>query len=1062
MNGMDFPPRDDKKKVLKSFDGLDEALNIKRAGESIDGSGASHEGNQEAVLDALARFEQSWSQADARHAAFMEAGAGGWAAFKTYMDERQSEVEAIRDMAKANPALSAALTPLLVSVDKSFGKFNKAGTSMMGQGILEKPELFGNINEGVKVLADATPASGGKNERDRNRQKRGGKSAGAPEADTVEAPPVGLFGGKGDKSAEMQSEIDAGPTLEEQRLASRNAMRDYEPSTPADGLTLAEQAAAVKAGLKDLKPSTETDGPTLAEQAAAVRKSIGTVDVAPEAEEVATDALISPEEASAEVEKDAIADPTLKETKASLREGVAKIEMENLKRQEETVREAQDKYFAALAERQKNRGSLTVIAENFTGDLGGSKELKALRTAWVRARAGHAFTQQAALNARLTEAKTPRDEMLERLKSKTEKYAGQFDIQKRYERMVTVRSVVTGAEEAERAVSEEALNNRDKKTVEKMNDWYMKKVPASVRIFGTSAALFGGAALLAGNPIGLAALGLVGTSAALRFWAEKTNGPILKSVLTNGARFTSIPGAFGALADYGVRLGHSIAGTETDAASTLAQREGLGNLASMKNLEHLSNERKKALAAKETIARHGRLAGILTSIGAGWLFGHFGPGHHQAPAGDTETTPAHDGPGHHPAGTGKVETTPAPAVTAPAPAPVEAVPVAPVHPTTPDGLLVGATIHRPGEGFGEMIQEFKHNFHEQLPTVTEPSPALAHVLNTDPNVLTHDIDVASGGQSLTMQPGDQFVADENQNIWFQPKGGEPQLVFENDPTAPGGFITHDIHGHMQTDLVHHETPKVASPEGGTAPAEDPSAGLNRAQYTETLTARTDFPDGTGITTLTQPESLDTTSGLQFTEHPTGTPEVAATAQPAVAPEVAPVAHPVAAPEAAPAPHVPAPKAAAPTPAPEAAPAPVPAPEAAPVSAPEAVSTGPHPFASPDAPPLLNENGVDLNKPQVLLNEGRWFAHGANVDDSYDRAVAQSQALARAGEPSNVYFVVPDTDVTGREILAVRMVFTPPDGSAPQMAPFGEGLQTGAQFTMPPLPNDADYKLPPAK
>jgi hypothetical protein len=132
------------------------------------------------------------------------------------------------------------------------------------------------------------------------------------------------------------------------------------------------------------------------------------------------------------------------------------------------------------------------------------------------------------------------------------------------------------------------------------------------------------------------------------------------------------------------------------------------------------------------------------------------------------------------------------------------------------------------------------------------------------------------------------------------------------------------------------------------------------------------------------------------------------------------------------------------------------------TAPEAVSTGPHPFASPDAPPLLNENGVDLNKPQVLLNEGRWWAHGTNADDSYERAVAQSTALARAGEPSNVYFVVPDTDVTGRDTLSVRMVFTPPDGSNAQIAPYGEGLSTNAQFTMPPLPNDADYKLPPSK
>ena len=107
---------------------------------------------------------------------------------------------------------------------------------------------------------------------------------------------------------------------------------------------------------------------------------------------------------------------------------------------------------------------------------------------------------------------------------------------------------------------------------------------------------------------------------------------------------------------------------------------------------------------------------------------------------------------------------------------------------------------------------------------------------------------------------------------------------------------------------------------------------------------------------------------------------------------------------------------------------------------------------------MNPHGVDLNKPQLLVNNGLKFAHGVDTDDSYSRAFAESQRLFGEGaKDTNVYFVARDYDALGNPYLAVRMVFTPPDGSTPQMAPYGEGVSLSPEFTMPPLPKDADYK-----
>ncbi len=527
-------------------------------------------------------------------------------------------------------------------------------------------------------------------------------------------------------------------------------------------------------------------------------------------------------------------DATPKEIRQKYRETVSRAEEEavtKLNAQQESVKEISKQYFAALQADQKARGAGSKIIEDLTGLDGTKKSTKQLRAGWIRARAEFALAQKTALDARLADRPKTREELLEGLKYKGRDSLDQARVRARYERMVTTRTVVMGAEEAELVVKMEGLSARDKTSLDRAFDQY-KALPSSIRIFGTSAAILGlttGASIiLGGSVIGLVPLGMVGASAALRFWAEKSNGKNAKQWVGGVSHLTSIGGAFGAMSNYAVSLGHRIAGTERKAGELLAQSEGLGNLADEKNLRKLSKERKGALGVKESIARQGRLARILGSIGGGMLFGHvFNHGSTSVPVDGKHSPEVNDV--HH-----------APSASVPTPhhAPAVAENVGPVvneaHNTLPEGLLVGSTIHRPGEGFGEMIQEFKGNFRAQMPEGLAQSPAMAHVLNSNPNDLTHEILVAKDGTSLTMHTGDQFVADENQNIWFQPQGGEPQLVFENDPTAPGGFIHHEISGTMQVDggvhqpvsgtepvATHHETPRVAESQTPVAHTETP-------------------------------------------------------------------------------------------------------------------------------------------------------------------------------------------------------------------------------------------------
>ncbi len=405
-----------------------------------------------------------------------------------------------------------------------------------------------------------------------------------------------------------------------------------------------------------------------------------------------------------------------------------------------------------------------------------------------------------------------------------------------------------------------------------------------------------------------------------------------------------------------------------------------------------------------------------------------------APAAKADTAPVEAKVDTAPAA--KVDTDTAKADAAPAAkadvVPAPAVPKVEATPTAPDGLMAGVEV-KPGQGFGEMIVALRG----QIPDdIQNPSPALEHVLNSNANALTHELEVAMDGKSLVMQPGDKFFVDNDQNIWFQQVGEkQPHLAFENvtpSPEHPDGYVAHPIDGKMMADPVL-PTPKVVAESVPTTPGAASDIVITSGNEDITVGDVT-ISQGGGIVD----PSLVSTGPEQLVVNPVDSGQ---DVKPLVQPEKLDTT-------------IPATDAQAPAEAPKAD-APAPAPE---VQAPklEIVGTA-HPFADPAAGQDLNPNGVDLNKPQILVNEGRVWAHGTNNVDSYNRAVEESLRLAKlpGAASTDVYFVVEGVNPdTGQAELVVRKLSTPPDSVTPLVAQFGPGSKPVAD-----LPDASKFTLP---
>ena len=321
----------------------------------------------------------------------------------------------------------------------------------------------------------------------------------------------------------------------------------------------------------------------------------------------------------------------------------------------EKMYEAEKAYTDALKAHHRERTAGSIILEQFIGH-GLPKEVQKLREEWVEARAGYAgFLKQSASERHMGKEGNAhgarRDKVLER-----------------YQRMVILREVVLGAEEAEQRAQMEGMDTRHKGWIDKAFEGY-KKLPAGVRILGT-AALFAGAAA-AGGVLAAGPAAYLAGRAGLNWFAAEQAGTALGASAGWLARITSVGAIMGVAGELGVRAVHGALGTRRKAGETLEQRDSSGvdpstmeellaqqrkenegssdallsdesrairkeliarnmmlrakssaqsDLTSITNLNKISKDRKKALHADETIKRHslwGRLIGSVFGAGAG-------------------------------------------------------------------------------------------------------------------------------------------------------------------------------------------------------------------------------------------------------------------------------------------------------------------------------------------------------------------------------------------------------------------------------------------------------------
>lgn len=455
-----------------------------------------------------------------------------------------------------------------------------------------------------------------------------------------------------------------------------------------------------------------------------------------------------------------------------------------------------------------------------------SERVAALKRAYDEARVayGNALTSSAA----------------ERLGEKGSAALRSERVLERYNRLVRFNEVVKPAAEKRIQARLEALDSRGQSAFDKGLSWAGRKnaelekiaggkmQARAVRAAATTILVVGGAAILGGaGTTSLLALAGYGSYRFVRALGS--------SVLA------------GAAGELGGRAYESLRGRKVQKAA----QESLKNAGRTSNwtseltiadLERIDAKREKLAvdASEEALQKKKLLVKAITAFGIGagaaGALAELSSMQHaaEAAAGSTDLTSEQargiEGLMSGSAARHGLSVTSAEHATDAAPTVPDAIPTGPVAPTL-ENALGGATIDKPGQGMGELFVGLRHTLNADTAVIAHPSAALKHVLESDPNALAREINAASGGESMVMHQGDQLLVDKNQNVWFQAKGGEPKLLFENDAATPGGFKAHVVEGAvMYPDHVETAHTAVAPAEHAVADMAPALDGTEAPEY----------------------------------------------------------------------------------------------------------------------------------------------------------------------------------------------------------------------------------------
>lgn len=126
---------------------------------------------------------------------------------------------------------------------------------------------------------------------------------------------------------------------------------------------------------------------------------------------------------------------------------------------------------------------------------------------------------------------------------------------------------------------------------------------------------------------------------------------------------------------------------------------------------------------------------------------------------------------------------------------------------------VPGVVDEDGEGTDRAIRELQNH----LRGSANPSPALEHFLNSDPNAISQEMGDAYGTRGIVTQPGDRFYFDEQrQNLYFE-RNGQRQLFLES---KNGELVRHNITAES-LQPVTGETPTTQHESGNTGSTNAP-------------------------------------------------------------------------------------------------------------------------------------------------------------------------------------------------------------------------------------------------